>query len=96
MLHITNGADSLIESEVVMEIGNKVKVVYLESIDKEDTNLQIGNTGTIVNKLEFDGFVSQEMVLDIDFGKGFIGTGINVNIDGSYNMYPRQLEVITD
>lgn len=73
-----------------MKIGDKVKVIRLDAVDREDTNMEIGDIGIIVRGS------SHSNVLDIMFENELdILDDWNVEEDGAYAMYRDQLEVVT-
>ena len=83
-----------------MVIGNKVKVVYLESCDIRDTNLTIGMVGVIeANGAGHDPkYIEGEDVFYVMFSNKFVAKikATCQNKDGTYQMYRKQLEVVSD
>lgn len=78
-----------------MKIGDKVKVIELEKVDTEETNIQIGWTGSITKEFcANDG--SKNDVFDIWFDETLTTSRScdNLNHDGTYNMCRFQLELI--
>jgi len=83
-----------------MIVGNKAKVIYLEGIDIAKTNLTKGAVGEIegIGKFNRDGEEDQDDLFRVRFSGNFRVTNStgNFNDDGTYDMYRKQLEVVSD
>lgn len=78
-----------------MKVGDKVKVIKLQEYDIEDTNLKVGDIGIITNEFQAEDEL-YDRVFDVKFYIDLVCVigCMNLNEDGSYNMYESQLEVI--
>ncbi|MDF2543442.1 MAG: hypothetical protein K0S47_3160 [Herbinix sp.] len=77
-----------------MKIGDKVKVIALEKVDTDETNIQVGWTGTIKNThWANDG--SNDDVFGITFNETLTTSNpcSNLNHCGTYDMCREQLEL---
>lgn len=68
------------------EKGDTVKIIEIESMDSEDTNLVIGNTGKVI---DIEGGIVSVLFKDIEL---YNETTNYNSIDGTYDMYEEQLE----
>lgn len=73
-----------------MKVGDKVRVIQLVSIDRETTDLKVGDTGVVV---AIDEIVSVKIDRDFKYNKD----AYNYNEShGSYDFLISQLEVIDE
>lgn len=76
----------------MLKIGDKVRIIRLELIDKESTNLQIGAIGTVEHI-----YGREDEFCNIAFSDVLeVTDDTNLNPDGTYVMYTNQLKVIEE
>ena len=81
-----------------MKVGDYVIVTEIESSDKESTDLNVGDTGVIVEEFlrncgdELDGYwIKLDRELDV------FGTNYNYRVkDGAYGLWSYQIEVVSE
>ena len=87
-----------------MKIGDRVKVIVIDEYFDTDSNLEVGDIGTITNEqfyteseYEEDPDLKDDDCFGVKFDKEVIpGELCKLNPDGSYNMFRCQLEVIKE
>lgn len=76
-----------------MEIGDKVKVIDLFDYDEEDTDLKIGDVGTV--KIIDDSGIN--IIYDILFENNTIKENArNGNSDGTYTFFSYEVEKVEE
>lgn len=86
-----------------MKVGDRVNIIRLDESDEYVGGLYVGLTGTIASEcgaecenevLETLPDVESTPVFNVLFDEPITGMGVNLNPDGTYQMFNNQLEVV--
>ena len=76
-----------------MKVNDNVKVIMLEDEDN-GYGIEVGTTGVILKEDIYNNAYDIEDIFHVKLNCEIVGNPTNLNKDGTYQLYRRQLEVI--